>query len=129
MSDAKKQIILAVDDEPDLLEIMTFMIENAGFEVLTASNSNEALDLVKKNNISVIVSDVRMPGGDGIHLLDNINKAAPPTGLPVILVTGYADSSEEEMKTKGAKAVMSKPIDFSSLIKTINQYAQTPQTT
>ena len=57
--------ILVVDDEPDLREITSFELEYNGASVITAAGGYEALDIIKKNKINLVISDVRMPDGSG----------------------------------------------------------------
>ena len=113
--------VLVVDDEKDLCEIVSFELEDIGFNVETASNGTDAFNMVKeKGDFDLVISDVRMTGGDGIELLENI-KARDPQKPPVILMTGFADVTEEEVLKKGAEAIIAKPISFSELRESIDK--------
>ena len=72
MINPKEITILIVDDEIDLRDSIAFDYKRKGFNVLVASSGNEAFEIVKKNKVNVVLSDVRMPDGDGIELLYNI---------------------------------------------------------
>jgi len=117
-------IVLIVDDEAELCELFSLALENAGFETLTASNGNDAFRIVNERRIDVVVSDVRMPGGDGIDLLEKI-RSLPARTPAVILVTGFADLSADEARRRGAAAFLSKPIDFEVLVETVKKSLQT----
>jgi CheY-like chemotaxis protein len=118
VKDLKKYTILVVDDEDALREAMVFDFQRKGFTVVSAENGVKALELVKKNKIDLVVSDMRMPGGDGMTLLENI-RAYDPKLPTLIFVTGYSDFSEEECITKGAKTVLSKPFERKTLMKVV----------
>ena len=110
MKDPKQFTLLIVDDDETLRNTIAFDFKRKGFTVLSAENGNAAFEIVKKNKIHLIVSDMRMPGGDGMSLLEsirNIDSAIPQ----VILVTGFADVTEEQAIAKGARKVLTKPFD------------------
>jgi CheY-like chemotaxis protein len=110
--------ILVVDDEPDIREILTAILDRNGYSVLTASNGLEALDILKINNIDLVISDIQMPGGNGIDLLDNIRKIHHETPI-VLFITGFADITLEDAYDKGAEAVFAKPFDHKRLLAVI----------
>ena len=75
MSNVKK--ILIADDEPDILEIIQFNLQNEGYEVITAKNGDEAIEAAKKNQPALIILDIMMPGKNGIEVC-NILRMQPP---------------------------------------------------
>ena len=79
--------ILAVDDNEHIREILSEMLSRFGFECSTAANGREALDLMQRENFTLVLSDMRMPEMGGIELLHEIKKNYPDTD--VISVTGY----------------------------------------
>ena len=124
--EAKKTTLLIVDDEPDLREVLGFTFERKGYVVLTAGNAIEAMEVVKKNKIDVIISDIRMAGGDGIQLLEEVKKINPD--MPTMLfVTGFADISFQEAYDKGADAIFSKPFDTKVLLAAVEKLLQTKE--
>ena len=116
----KTTAILVVDDEADLREAIAFDLKKQGYPVFTAGNGREAFEIVKNQTISVILSDVRMPGGDGLELLEKVRENFPD-GPIVILISGFADISIEEAYHKGAQAVFPKPFDRKALLKRVAQ--------
>lgn len=114
----KKPIVLIVDDEPDLREAIAFDFRRNNFEVLTAGSGNEAFRLVEGNEIAVVLSDVCMPDGGGVELLEKI-KARNPFQPVVMLITGFADISLEEAFARGADAVFPKPFDRKLLLQAV----------
>lgn len=118
MTDFSKYTILVVDDEESLRETIAFDFQRKGFNVLLAENGKKAFDLCVKNKVDMILSDIRMPGGDGLTLLDEIRKRDPR--IPVlILLTGFSDVTEADCIKRGAKTVLSKPFDRKQLMNSV----------
>src|SRR5689334_18338898 len=108
MEDVKKYTLLIVDDEETLLNTIVFDFKRKGFTVLSADCGDKAFELVKANRIDLVISDIRMPGGDGVSLLEKIRSYDPK--IPTVLfLTGFADVTQEECIAKGASKVFSKP--------------------
>jgi CheY-like chemotaxis protein len=110
--------ILLVDDDPDFRSTVGYLLKRKGYQIFFACNGNEAFELIKTQAVDVVVSDIRMPGGDGVELLDRAkqNNISVPI---VLLVTGFADLTTEEAYHKGAEALLSKPFQGKLLEDTI----------
>ena len=104
------ETILVVDDEKNYLFVLSAVLEDEGYEVLTAQGGHEALEIQKSSDLDLILSDMKMPTMDGIELLENI-KALDPD-LPMIMMTahGTIDKAVEAMQ-KGAYSYILKPFD------------------
>lgn len=102
--------VLVVDDEKNYLVVLEDLLEDEGYNVLTASSGAEALELMAQSPVDTVLSDIKMPGISGIELLDRILAIDPD--LPVILMTAFAevDQAVEAMK-KGALDHIQKPFD------------------
>ncbi len=102
------ETILVVDDEQGMRELLTVLLEHQGYRVITASDGEQALELIAHQSPDLVISDVRMPKMDGIGLLTGIRKTDPQ--LPVIMVTAYAsmDSTIQAMRL-GAHDYVTKP--------------------
>ena len=106
--------ILIVDDDAAIREVIHDFIELSGFNVSTASSSKEALELLKTNNISVVITDIIMPGIDGLEFTGLIKKTYD---TDVIVMTGYSDKySYEEAISKGASDIIFKPLRLEELL-------------
>jgi len=81
--------ILVVDDEPVVREALRRLLSLDGYDVVVAVSGDEALSCIPRQGFDVIVSDIRMPGLNGLQLLERLRAANPRVG--VILVTAYAD--------------------------------------
>lgn len=117
--------ILVVDDEPDLREVLRFFLEDSGFIVEESHSGNDAFKKVQQQKFDLVVSDVRMADGTGIELLNNIQTlgASKP---PVILVTGFADTTPEEAVAMGARAMLPKPLKFGVLFEAVEKVLKSP---
>jgi len=120
MSTAVKKSILIVDDEIDLLEFLAIDLNSAGYQTFKAASGNEALKIVIKEQIDLIISDIRMPDGDGIYLLNTLkNRHAK---IPVVFfVSAFSEITEDDAFSLGAEALLKKPIDPDALIERINK--------
>jgi DNA-binding NtrC family response regulator len=113
--------ILIVDDEPDMLKLLSMTIQRkAPYQVTTTNNPVEALELVKGGGFDLIISDLKMPGLDGIELLDAVKRFNPDT--PVILMTAYGtiESASEAME-KGGFDYITKPFRIDQILFTIDR--------
>jgi len=109
------ETILIVDDEKNYLLVLSAVLEEEGYEVLTAVSGAEALEVLASSEPDLVLTDMKMPGMDGIELLERI-KARDPD-LPVIMMTahGTVDKAVEAMQ-KGAYTYLLKPFDNERLI-------------
>jgi DNA-binding response OmpR family regulator len=119
--------VLVIDDEIELREILTFDLESAGFEVVAAGSAREGLDIIDKSNIKLVVSDIRMPNGDGKELLIKLENKISKENLILILITGFSDLSIDEAFGLGAQALLNKPFNRRILVETITRLTTEPK--
>jgi len=106
--------ILIVDDDASLLKLLSIRLSSEGYEVSIATNVDDAIHLLTDRKFSVLLSDLRMPGKDGLYLLDYVTQNQP--SLPVILITAHGSIDEAVVATeKGALGFITKPIDHTKL--------------
>lgn len=108
---SKGKRFLVVDDEPDLREILTDEFRYAGGEVIEAANGAVALGIYKKEKPDAVVSDIRMPGGDGVTLAKAI-KAIDPAESRVFLISGFADLIPADAYALGVEGFFTKPFQL-----------------
>jgi len=113
--------ILLVDDEPLVLLALSRLLRNRGFEVLTANDGSEALETLAREAIDIVLSDVCMPHMDGPRLLEAMRERRPPIECPVIMLTGYGDSSDQSLRDLGAVAVVGKPVASGELLTVLER--------
>lgn len=117
--------ILIVDDEPMIREIFREAFEAAGFIAHEAQNGREAFHYIISEQYDCVLSDVRMPGGDGIELAKNISQISGPKPK-VYLVTGYSDGNTDQALQWGVERVFDKPFDFKNVLEIIGKSVQEP---
>ncbi len=106
--------ILIVDDEPDLVAISSELLQAAGYETVTASSAEPALEAVRTRRLDAVVSDIRMPGLSGIELLRAVRRFDPD--LPVVLLTGSPTlESAIQALEYGAIQYIPKPVSSGAL--------------
>ncbi len=106
--------ILLVDDEEGIRKVLGISLMDAGYEVVTAENADTAMDLVRELDPPVVLTDIKMPGKDGIELLCMIKKEKPDT--EVIMITGHGDMDLAIRSLKfDATDYISKPINDDAL--------------
>ena len=111
--------ILIADDEPSILQSLSGLLTDEGFEVLTADNGYEALKVIDAEAPDLVILDIWMPGIDGIETLKEIKKAN--TVLPVIIITGHGNVETAVKATKlGAFDLIEKPLNIDKIIVAIN---------
>ena len=113
--------LLIVDDEPDMLKLLSMIIrEKTPYVAVTTNNPLEALEFAKKGGFDLVIADLKMPGLDGIELLEAIKKADEE--IPVIIMTAYGtvESAMETMR-KGAFDFITKPFKKEQMLYTIDK--------
>ena len=112
----EKMKMMLVDDEERFLETTKKLLARKGYEVLTATSGSEALEKLMKENVHVVILDVKMPGMDGVATLKAIKSRYPL--VEVIMLTGHAtvESAVDGLKS-GATDYLMKPADVDELIK------------
>ena len=80
--------ILVVDDEQSMTQFLSIVLRKEGFQVTAVSSGRDALERIKAENFDIVITDIKMPGMDGIQLLNHIKKHDP--SLPVVIMTAYA---------------------------------------
>lgn len=117
---ASPKRVLVVDDEVRLCDIIQFYLKDAGYDVVLAHSGNEAWRILGTERIDAVVTDIRMPDGTGIELLDRI-KARTPHRPVVLFMTAHSDISVEDAYEKGANALLSKPVKSGLLLQALNR--------
>lgn len=106
--------ILVIDDEQLVRSLMVELLERAGYDVLESESATRGLDLLDDLGVSLVVSDVLMPGLSGLELLRELRLRRP--GLPVLLVTGAGTEGDlAEALGNGAAGLLLKPFSASDL--------------
>ncbi len=113
--------LLIVDDEPDMLKLLSMIIkEKTPYEVTTTNNPLEALEFAKQGGFDLVIADLKMPGFDGIELLGAIKRV--DENIPVIIITAYGTvESAMEAIQKGGFDFITKPFRKEQILFTIDR--------
>ena len=104
--------ILVVDDEQDIRKIVSFLLKNWGYEVLTANNGLEGLELLEKEIPDLILLDVSMPKMTGFQMLEQIRANPRLKDLPVIMLTAHSDTNSIDVSASyGILDYITKPFE------------------
>ena len=119
-SDNPKPHVLVVDDEVELCQMVAICLKQSGFRISTAENAAEAYKLMEMDPCAVVVTDVMMPGENGISFLARVHHAWPDT--PVILMTGHAQlKMAVDALKNGAFDFVHKPFDYDHMRKIVER--------
>jgi DNA-binding NtrC family response regulator len=113
--------LLIVDDEPDMLKLLSMIIkEKTPYEVVTTNNPLEALEFAKKGGFDLVISDLKMPGLDGIELIEAVKKI--DEDIPIIIITAYGTvETASESMNKGGFDFITKPFRKEQILFTIDK--------
>lgn len=112
--------ILAVDDEVHILELLTYNLERAGYRVLKAETGEEALSILSKEKVDIVLLDWMLPGMDGIDVLKNIRGRKELKNLPVIILTAKGDEISKVVGLEvGSDDYIVKPFGIHELLARI----------
>ena len=114
--------VLIVEDYDDARDFMQLLVEGYGYETVTATNGNEAVELAKKELPDLILMDIAMPDMDGLTATKIIKSSSDITKTPIVAVSAYGQALCKEAMHAGCDDVITKPIDFDSLLPVLNHY-------
>src|SRR5256885_4082410 len=125
---SKPPRILIVDDDSGQRSLLDSFLKSQGFDTVPVESGEQALKVLRDQDISMMISDVRMPGMSGLETLRRARKEHAI--LPVLLVTAYADIREAVGAMRdGAVNYLAKPIDLDELVATVQQATGLAKTT
>ena len=115
--------ILVVDDDPDILDALQFMLEDAGYEVKTTEKGEYAENLRDTNGglPNVIILDVLLSGKDGRLICQKLKSQEETQRIPIIMISAHPNA-KQSVSAVGADDFMAKPFDMDELLATIAKY-------
>ncbi|HCS71459.1 MAG TPA: two-component system response regulator [Rhodospirillaceae bacterium] len=118
-----KRVLLA-EDEPNIVESLTFILERSGFEVATTTNGRQALEVAQSDTPDILILDVMLPELDGYEVLRRLRADTRTKTLPVLMVTAKGQREDRETAMKcGADMFITKPFVNSELIAAVEKLA------
>ena len=115
--------VLLVDDCRTTRKLVTYLIKGGGFHILQAENGLEALEILARNDVDIVLSDMNMPQMDGLELIKSMKEDNSYKSIPVIMLTTEADKDEKERGLQiGATSYLTKTVGKEKLLEEINKY-------
>jgi DNA-binding response OmpR family regulator len=118
---ADKPVILVVDDDLPILVLMQNLLREFGFEPLTAASGNEAVEVARSKQPSLVLLDKHMPGMSGGDVIRVLRDDAGLSGLPILILSGEPVSKKELTSMRADGAVL-KPFDVMALVQQIREH-------
>jgi two-component system response regulator HydG len=110
--------ILIVDDDPYFLRVLSRILTGENFQVKTAEGAVEAAQILQEDSFDLVISDLRLPDGDGLSILQEIRKAG--SEIPVVILTAYGEvDSYLEAMNAGATEYLNKPVKSEELLAVV----------
>ena len=114
--------VLLIEDEPNIIEAISFILSRDGWEVKTHSNGHDAVDVVRARRPDVIILDVMLPGKSGFDILTEIRADEVLGQTPVLMLTARGQTKDREMAERaGVSKYMTKPFSNSEILETVRQ--------
>ncbi|MFO7714230.1 response regulator [Desulfosarcina sp.] len=115
--------ILLIDDDPQVRNVIRVMLSKQGFQVIESGDGKAAIRLLKTAPVDLVITDILMPGKDGLDTIEELRALRP--GLIIMAISGggrYLDSTccLDSAKMVGADAILNKPVAMQRLLQTIN---------
>ena len=119
MDDTRKKILVA-DDDPAILEVITFMLEDAGYEVVTTVGGDTE-KCVQESKPDLLLLDIWMSGMDGRNIRKNLKSRKATMHMPIIMISANKDT-KKIAKEVGANDFISKPFEMKTLLSLVKKY-------
>lgn len=112
--------VLVVDDEPNIVLSLEFLMEQAGFDVVTAQDGEQALEQVNSTTPDLLLLDISLPGMSGFDVLERLRGQQATAHLPIIMLTAHGrDVEREKGMALGADDYITKPFSTQTLVEKV----------
>ena len=119
-------IVLVIDDDETIIHLITALVEELSYNVLTASNGIAAMDLLKTHHVDLVITDIIMPGMEGLEVVRNVKRIHPD--VPMIAMSGYRASGHldylKHAKEFGVNETFQKPFDVETFLQTVQDLVE-----
>jgi two-component system cell cycle response regulator DivK len=124
VSDKKKVII--IDDEPDIVTFLTFLLEDNGYTTISAKDGQEGMEKIKAEHPELVLLDITMPEKSGVRCYRELRENPDLQSIPIVIVTGVSKDFKKFISTRHQvpppDGFISKPIDQQELLKTVSRF-------
>ena len=113
--------ILIVEDNTDSREMLVCLLKLEGYEIKSATDGKEAIELLEQERPDLIISDIQMPNLDGIEMIKQLRKRGKLSRVPILVMSAYRSGRVSEALKAGANAATRKPVQWDDLLMIIKQ--------
>lgn len=113
--------LLLVDDEADIRLILKYRLEKAGFTIMAAGNGQEALGFLESDDYDMVITDLKMPGMDGIQLYKRIKASPRHKHIPVVVMSATVEQYTPQVLESVGEGRLLKPFEFGELLRMIER--------
>ena len=119
--------MLVVDDDTDMRDVLASVLQELGLNVLEAQDGLEALAVLRGDpNISLIISDLKMPRCDGLELARALKELALPSAPPFVMISGYSDPALGRAEELNIKTILRKPFRLEEIYAVVARWIRRP---
>lgn len=116
--------VLMIEDEPNIIEAVSFLLSRDGWTVSTHSNGHDALAVILNKSPDLLVLDVMLPGRSGFDILRDLRETEIGARMPVLMLTARGQTKDKEMAERlGVTCFMTKPFSNTEILETLNAMA------
>ncbi|UWQ92615.1 response regulator [Aliisedimentitalea scapharcae] len=121
--------VVLIEDEPNIIEAIRFLLTRDGWQVDTHSNGSDAMDVIRAAQPDLVILDVMLPGKNGMEILRDLREEDSFKTLPVLMLTARGQARDREMAEKaGVNRFMTKPFSNAEVMDAVRDlYAQAPR--
>jgi DNA-binding response OmpR family regulator len=116
-----KKTILVVDDDPDILEAMRYLLESSGYYTITDRGDNDLLPILERQRPAVILLDILLSGKDGREICKELKQNTKTKNIPIIMISAHTDAVNT-IKDCGAEDFIAKPFDIDELVERVAKF-------
>lgn len=117
--------VLLIEDEPNIIEAISFLLERDGWTVRLQSDGVDAVDAVHRTAPDVVVLDVMLPGKSGFDILKELRESEATRDLPVLMLTARGQTKDRDLANRyGVSAFMTKPFSNTDMLKAVRDLAE-----
>lgn len=114
--------VLVIEDEPNIIEAISFILSRDGWSVATHSNGHDAVGVVQEAMPDLVILDVMLPGKNGYDILRELRSEDATQGLPVLMLTAKGQVKDREMAERaGASRFMTKPFSNAEVLNAVRE--------
>lgn len=114
--------VLLIEDEPNIIEAISFILSRDGWAVSTHSNGHDAVDVVLNSPPDLVILDVMLPGKSGFEILKELRDSASTKALPILMLTARGQKKDREMAERaGASRFMTKPFSNAEVLEAVRE--------